>query len=220
MAEVKENEILRSLKVSKNTNCLKNLESNSNYNSDLLSAGKVSSKEHGKQVLTPYSRMDLSVTNNKLSEPAKLGNLNGKGSKENEDVNFSKGSITRMSFNGEKNYISIDEDDSEFTETVPGLAKYNCKVQDSDTLTLKKPTLAKSEAASGAKRETVIQGEYTLAEPLRIDVNDELGKHAASTMDEDVTLRDNVKQVQPTINIRKENPSTLALSNTGMLLVV
>lgn len=219
-AEVKENEILRSLKVRKKTGCLKNLESNSSYNSDLLSADKISSKEHGKQNLTPHSRTDLSVNiSNKLLQSAKIDNIDGKESKENKNVNFSKESSARMSVNGEENYISLDEDDSEFTKALPGFGKYNCKDQGSDTVALRKPTSAKLEAASSVERETAMQ-EYNLAEPSRVDVNDELGKNAAGTMSEDVTLLDNAKQVQTIINIRKENLSPLPLSSPGMLLIV
>ncbi|XP_054784787.1 uncharacterized protein LOC129291459 [Prosopis cineraria] len=215
-AEVKENEILRSLKVSKKTGCFKNLESNNSYNSDLLSADKFPSKEQWKQVLTPHSRTDLPVNNNnKVLRSAKIENIDGKESRENNDVNFSKESSTGMCLNGEENCISLDEDDSEFTKGLPGFAKYNCEGQDSDTVAISKPTLAEPEAASSVERETAMQGEYDLAEPLRVDINNELGRNSANTMSEDVTLLDNVKQVQTIINIRKENLSPLPLSIPG-----
>ena len=60
-AELKDNAILRSLKVSNITGCLKNPESNSSYNSDLLSADKISAKELGKQILTPHSKTLLRI---------------------------------------------------------------------------------------------------------------------------------------------------------------
>ncbi|KAK4266904.1 hypothetical protein QN277_023764 [Acacia crassicarpa] len=214
-AEVKENEILRSLKVTKKTGCLKNIESNSSYNSDLLSADKISSKEHGKQNLTPHSRTGPSVNiNNKVLQSAKIDDIDGKESRENKNVHSSKESSARMSLNGEENYISLDEDDSEFTKALPGFGKYNCKDQGSDTVALRKPTSAKPEAASSVERKTAMQ-DYNLAEPLTVGVNDGLGKNAASTLSEDVTLLDNTKQVQTVINIRKENLSPLPLSSPG-----
>ncbi|XP_028769312.1 E3 ubiquitin-protein ligase TRAIP isoform X2 [Neltuma alba] len=213
-AEVKENEILRSLKVSKKAGCLKNLENNSSYNSDLLSADKISSKENGKQILTPHSRADLSANvNNNVTQSARMEDIDCKQIRENKDVNFSKENSTWMSLNGEENYISLDEDDSEFAKALPGSAKYNGNDHDSDSVALRKP-IAKSEAASIVARETAMQ-EDNRAEPLRVDVNNEFGKNTAGTMPEDVTLPDNVKQVQTIVNIRKENLSPLPLSSPG-----
>lgn len=218
-AELKDNAILRSLKVSNITGCLKNPESNSSYNSDLLSADKISAKELGKQILTPHSRMNLSVNNNnEVLRSAKIQNIDVKESRENKNMNFSKESSTRMSLDWEENYISLDEDDSELTPSWPGFAKNNCKDQGRDIVSLRKPTVAKPEAAFSVERKTAMQ-EHNLVEPPRVDVNDELGKNASGALSEDVTL-DNVKQVQPIINIRKENPSSRSLSGSGMLLVV
>ena len=137
---------------------------------------------------------------------------------ENKAANFSNGSKTTLSLDKERDFISIDDDASEFTEALSGRSRHNCNDQYRDDAALSKPTVAESDAASGIKRETAMQGKSYMAESSRIDIDVEMAKASADAMDEDVTLLDNVKQVQPMVNIIKESPLTTA--NPGMLLVV
>nr|KYP77126.1 hypothetical protein KK1_021397 [Cajanus cajan] len=64
LAEVKENELM-SVKLSKKTKRLKNLENNINSDSDALTACKFSLKEQSKQISTPKSGMDLTAKDNR-----------------------------------------------------------------------------------------------------------------------------------------------------------
>ncbi|KAE9605375.1 hypothetical protein Lal_00025419 [Lupinus albus] len=212
-AEVKENEYLmsRKHKASKKAKSSKTLKNSINSNPNVLAASEYSSKEKIKQILTPQSGKDLTLNNN--SNSVQSLNIENSDAAKNKAANFGNVSETTLSVDKEREVISID-DDSAFTKTLPEHPKLNCKEQDMDDVALRKPTLAKPEAA--------MQGKCNLAESSRIDIDIEIPNTWSGVMDDDVTLLYNVKQAEPMINIRKESPSTLSSSGdicfTGGLL--
>lgn len=214
-AEAKENEYLMNLKVSKKTKFSKTVENSINSNSDVLAASNLSLKEQRKQISTPKYGKDLTVNND--SKSLQSLNIENSNATENKAVNFGRGSKTSLSFDEDGDCILIDEYASESTKALPEDPKHNCKDQDRDAVALGKPTLAKSEAASGIKRKTATQGKCNLADSSIIDLDIEMPNNYAGVMDEDVTLLTNFEEVQPMVNIRKESPFTA--SNSGMSLV-
>ncbi|KAE9595460.1 hypothetical protein Lalb_Chr17g0339031 [Lupinus albus] len=201
-AEVKESEYLMSHKASKKAKFSKTLENSINSNYDVSPSSKYSSKEQRKQISTPQSGKDLSLNND--SRSVQFLNIENSNAAENKALNFGSGIKTTLSVDKEREFVSIDDDDSEFTKPLLQLPKHNFKDQDLDDVALRKPTLVKPEAT--------MQGNCNLAESSRIDIDIEIPNISAAVMD-DVTLLSNVNQVQPMINIRKESP--LALSNSG-----
>ncbi|TKY63976.1 girdin protein [Spatholobus suberectus] len=209
LAEAKENEYLMSLKLSKKTKSSKNVENSINSDSDALTACKFSLKEQSKQISTPKSGMDLTANNN--SESVQSLKIENPNATKNKTLNISNGSKTTLSLDNKRDYISIDEDDSEGTKALQGCSKHNYKDQDRDAIAFSKPSLVKPEAVSGIRTETFLQGKCTLAESPRVDIDIDMVNISAGAMDEDLTLKANVKQ--PMVNIRKESP--LALSNSA-----
>ncbi|XP_020212950.1 uncharacterized protein LOC109797347 [Cajanus cajan] len=207
LAEVKENELM-SVKLSKKTKRLKNLENNINSDSDALTACKFSLKEQSKQISTPKSGMDLTAKDNSKSLQS-LKTENSSGDK-NKTVNISNVSKTTFSLDKRRDYISIDEDDSEGTKALQGCSNLKYKDQDRDDIAFSKPSLVKPEALSGIRTETLLQGKCTLAESPRVDIDIDMANVSAGAMNEDVTFQTNVKE--PMVNIRKESP--IALSNS------
>lgn len=210
-AEVKENEYLMNLKVSKKPKFSKTLESSINSNSDVLAASNLSLKEQRKQISTPKYGKGLTVNND--SKSLQSLSIENSNATENKAANFGSGGKTTLSFDKDGDCILIDDYASEFTKALPEDPKHNCKDQERDAVALGKPTLAKPKAASAITRETAMQGKCNLAESSIIDLDIEMPNNSASVMDEDVTLLTNVEQVQPMVNIRKESPFTP--SNSG-----
>ncbi|KAG4938121.1 hypothetical protein HKD37_16G044608 [Glycine soja] len=213
LAESKENKYLRSLKLSKITKSSKNLEENIKSDSEVLTACKFSSKEQSKQISIPKSGIDLTANNNSKSfQSFKIENSNVT---KNKTVNISNGSRSTFSLDIKREYISIDDNDSEGTNALQGCSKHNYKDQDWDDIAFSKPSLVKLEPVSGIKAETSLQGKCTLAESPRVDIDIDMANISAGAMDEDVTLQANIKQ--PMVNIRKESPLTLSNSAPGSI---
>lgn len=190
--EVKQNEYLRHLKIAKN------IENKINSNSDALTANKFSSKEQSKQSSTPKSGTDLNKNDN-IKSLQSLDTEKSKATK-NKDVNIiNNGSKTTLSLDKEIDCIVIDEDDYE----------------DHDKVDLGKP-----EAAPGTKTKTSLQGICNLAESSKVDSDNDIVDVTIGTMDDDVTLQANAKQVQPMVNIRKESPLTTSSSGIVYMLLI
>lgn len=158
--------------------------------------------------------MDLPTNDN--SKSFQSLNIENPDSTKNKTVNVSNGSKTTLSLDEKRDYISLDDDDPEGTEAFQGCSKYSYKDQhrDRDDIVFSTPSLAKPDAVSGIKIETVLQGKCTLAESPRVDIDIDLANVAPRAMDEGVTLQANVEH--PMLNIRKEAP--LTHSNSGTLL--
>ncbi|RDX62595.1 hypothetical protein CR513_59057, partial [Mucuna pruriens] len=211
LAEAKENEYLMSPKLSKKGKCSKNLENNINSDSVALTACKFSLKEQNKQVSSPKSGMDLTANDNSKSlQSLKIENSNAS---KNTTVNISNGSKTTLSLDKKRDYITIDEDDSEGPKDLQGCSKHNYKDQDRDDIAVSKPSLLKPEGVSGIKTETLLQRKCTLAESPIVDIDIDIANISAGAMDEDVTLQANAKH--PMVNIRKESPLTHSNSAPG-----
>ncbi|KAJ7962461.1 E3 ubiquitin-protein ligase TRAIP-like [Quillaja saponaria] len=136
--EVKENEILRFMKVLKRASRKKVSENDVNCYSNSLPAHNFVLKDQGKELSTP-----------KLSD-GQTGNLTNKPLqplKVNKDADFSKEGRTTMS-------LIEETDDCILIDMDPGVAKQDSK------------HLYKTEAANEARIETIIHGLGTLVEPL------------------------------------------------------
>ncbi|GLT71110.1 hypothetical protein SLA2020_431510 [Shorea laevis] len=159
--EVKDNEVLRSLKASKKNSCKGVIQNgvNSNSNSSSLPANDFSSQDQEKQLPAPM-----------------------------------------------------------LNSAPPGLSDRNAKYQTSEDVTKQKSTPLRSKVASDMSKETGVHVLNNLVEHLgsRTGINNDMGK-APAALDEDVTLLlDDVIEVEPPmLNIRKESPSPLPLSEPG-----
>ncbi|XP_027337381.1 uncharacterized protein LOC113851095 [Abrus precatorius] len=201
----KENEYQISLKLSKKARRSKNIESNMNCNSDVLTTCKYSSKEQSIDISTPKSGRDLTANDdNNFLQSLKIESSNAAESK---IVNISNASKTTLSLDNGRDYIVIDEDASECTKAFQGHQKHNFGDHERDDIACSKPSLAKPETVSGIKTETW-QGKCNFAESSRVDIDIDTANISAGAMDEDVTLPANIKQVQPIVNIIKESPLT------------
>ncbi|XP_062156666.1 uncharacterized protein LOC133864374 isoform X2 [Alnus glutinosa] len=99
-----------------------------------------------------------------------------------------------------------------------GLSDPNAKYQTNEDVAEQKSTPLRSQVASDMSKETRVHGLDNLVEHLgsRTGINNDMGKTPAA-LDEDVTLLlDDVTEVEPPmLNIRKEFPSPLPLSEPG-----
>lgn len=221
--EVKDNEVLRSLKASKKNSCKGVIQNgvNSNSNSSSLPANDFSSQDQEKQLPAPM--LNSGQTGSLTSNPSCSRKLENFSFTNDMDVNYTKKATSSMVHNKERNeYFLIDEDDSIFSTAPPGLSDRNAKYQTSEDVTKQKSTPLRSKVASDMSKETGVHGLNNLVEHLgsRTGINNDMGK-APAALDEDVTLLlDDVIEVEPPmLNIRKESPSPLPLSEPGITLV-
>lgn len=217
--EVKDNEVLRSLKASKKNSCKGVIQNgvNSNSNSSSLPANDFSSQDQEKQLPAPM--LNSGQTGSLTSNPSCSRKLENFSFTNDMDVNYTKKATSSMVHNKERNeYFLIDEDDSIFSTAPPGLSDRNAKYQTSEDVTKQKSTPLRSKVASEMSKETGVHGLNNLVEHLgsRTGINNDMGK-APAALDEDVTLLlDDVIEVEPPmLNIRKESPSPLPLSEPG-----
>ncbi|KAF5451657.1 hypothetical protein F2P56_026747 [Juglans regia] len=209
--EVKENKVLRSLKASKksiingfnenvvNCNCNCNSWATKNFSSQgqerQLSASMLNSDERGGLTGNPSC-------SRKMENFSFANDMN---------VNYTKKSSSTMAVNREKDeYFLIDEDASKFNTASLGPSI-------PEELTEQKSTL-RSEVPSDMNKETTVwHGQDNMEENLgsRTSINNDMVKTPA-TLDEDVMLPLNdITQVEPKLNIRRESPSPLPLSEPG-----
>jgi TRAF-interacting protein len=224
--EVKDNEVLRSLKASKKNRCKGVIQNgvNNNSNSNSLPANDFSSQDQEKQLSAPMlnSGQTGSLTSNLLCS-RKLENFSFTN---NMAVNYTKKVKSSMALNKERDeYILIDEDDSKNFTAPLGLSDPNAKYQTSEDITGQKSTPLRSQVASDMSKEIRVHGLDNLVEHSgsRTGINNDKGKTPAA-LDEDVTLlldddHDVTEVESPMLNIRKESPSPLPLSEPGITLV-
>ncbi|MED6195129.1 hypothetical protein PIB30_035055 [Stylosanthes scabra] len=205
-AEVRENQYLKSLKASKMKKCSNNLENSLNSNNDVITTSNTPLHEQTKQTSTK-SEMDSSVDNSTSQQFSWIANGIPTESKA---LNVSNGNKFTPALGKDRDFISLDDDASEFTEPLCGRPRRDYNDQYRDGAALSKPTVAKSDAASEKMKETVVQGTCNMADSSRIDIDVEMANNDVIDLDDDITLLDNVQQVQPKVNIIKESPPVIA----------
>jgi hypothetical protein len=221
--EEKDNKDLRSLKASKKNSCKVVTQNgvNSNSNSNYLPANDFSSQDQEKQLSAPI--LNSGQTGCLTSNPSCYRKLENFSFTNDMDVNYTKKATSSMAVNKERHeYFLIDEDDSKFSTAPRGLSDPNAKYQTNEDVAEQKSTPLRSQVASDMSKETRVHGLDNLVEHLgsRTGSNNDTGKTPAA-LDEDVTLLlDDVTEVEPPmLNIRKEFPSPLPLSEPGITLV-
>lgn len=216
--EVKDNEVLRSLKASKKSSCKRVIQNgvNCDSNSDSLPANNFSSQDQEKQHSGPMLNSDPTggLTSNPLCS-RKLGNFSFTN---NMDIKSNKKGTSTMALNKERDdFFLIDEDASKCSTAPCGLSNPDSRYQTGEDVTEQSTTSLRSDVASDMNKETTVHGLENLVGHLgsKTGKNNDMGKtHAA--LDKDVILlHDDVTQVEPMLNIRKESPSPLPLSEPG-----
>ncbi|KAE7999442.1 hypothetical protein FH972_003875 [Carpinus fangiana] len=220
--EVKDNQVLRSLKASKKNRCKGVIQNgvNSNSNSNSLPANDFSSQDQEKQLSAPI--LNSGQTGSLTSNPLCSRKLENFSFTNNMAVNYTKKVKSSMALNKERDeYILIDEDDSKNFTAPLGLSDPNAKYQTSEDITGQKSTPLSSQVASDMSKEIRVHGLDNLVEHSgsRTGTNNDMGKTPAA-LDEDVTLlldddHDVTEVESPMLNIRKESPSPLPLSEPG-----
>ncbi|KAF2315259.1 hypothetical protein GH714_038611 [Hevea brasiliensis] len=210
VVEVKDNAALRALKASKKVDCKEDAVNGTNVNSNDFSTCHFFSEDqkenHSKSVV-------------KLDQTGKLNGDQGNFNIINDMGAIStKEQTSTMALNKERNTcFMLDEAASEFP-TVHVLSNTDSKYQNSEDV---KYTIAKSEAISNINSKAKVKG---LANPGGFSgiipcINRDKGNTLAASTDEEVTLiLDDVKHVQPMLNIKKESPSLVPLSSPGNML--
>ncbi|MED6135743.1 hypothetical protein PIB30_049437 [Stylosanthes scabra] len=203
-AEVRENQYLKSLKASKMRKCTNNPENSLNSNNDVISTSNTPLHEQTKQTSTKSVR-DSTVDNSTSQQFSRIANCIPTESKA---VNVN-GNKSTPALHKDRDFISLDDDASEFTEPLSGWPRRDYNDHYRDGAALSKPTVAKSDAAYEKKKETAVQGTYNLTDSSRIDIDVEMANNDVD-LDDDITFIDNVQQVQPKVNIIKDSPPIIA----------
>ncbi|KAG2720436.1 hypothetical protein I3760_02G035000 [Carya illinoinensis] len=212
--EVKENEVLRSLKASKKS-------ISNGFNENVVNCNCNSNSWATKIFLSQGQERQLSAS---MLNSDERGGLNGNPSCSRKmenfslandlNVNYTKKSLSTMAVNREKDeYFLIDEDASKFNTAPSGPS--NPEELTRENLTEQKSTLRSDVPSDMNKEATVWHGRDNMEENLGSRTPINMVKTPA-TLDEDVMLPlDDITQVEPKLNIRRESPSPLPLSEPG-----
>ncbi|KAK4593846.1 hypothetical protein RGQ29_017789 [Quercus rubra] len=226
--EVKDNEVLRSLKASKKSSSKRVIQNavNCNSSSNPLPANNFPSEDQEKQL--SGSKLTSDQTGSLTSNPLCSRKLE-KFSFTSHMKSNKKGTSAMVLDKGRDDYFLIDEDSSKFStvpcgldsskfSTVPcGLSNPVSRCQIGEDVTEQTTTPLMSEEASDLNKETKVHRLDNLVGHLgsKTGINNDVGKTHA-TLDKDVILvPDDVTEVEPILNIRKESPSPLPLSEPG-----
>lgn len=218
--EVKDNEVLRSLKASKKSSSKRVIQNavNCNSSSNPLPANNFPSEDQEKQL--SGSKLTSDQTGSLTSNPLCSRKLE-KFSFTNHMKSNKKGTSTMVLDKGRDDYFLIDEDSSKFSTVPCGLSNPVSRCQIGEDVTAQTTTPLRSEEASDLNKETKVHRLDNLVGHLgsKTGINNDVGKTHA-TLDKDVILvPDDVTEVEPMLNIRKESPSPLPLSEPGTMLV-
>lgn len=223
--EAKDNEILRSLKASHKTSCRGVIQNgvNCNPNSNSLPGDNFESydqrKNHSELILDPDQMGSLT------SNPLFSRKLENVSFTDDMDVKYTKkGTSTSVDNNKTDDYFVMDEDEdsSKFSMVPLGLSNPTSKHQRSEKAHDPKSSQLRSEVLCGVDRQTTLHRLDSLEEHLGsgTGINSDQGKTPAA-LEEGVTLLlDEVTQVEPMLNIRKESPSLLSLSKPGIFFLL
>lgn len=206
--EVRDNEVLRELKASKKTRLEGVFTDGLNCKSDSLVNNYVT-KEQDKQSFVPGLNLEqLRSLQDDLLCPTKVQNCK---LADCVDMDYTQDGPKET----DACYLTNVDVSKSFT-VVQDLPNTTSKCQITEDVT--DLTLKMSNATSDVKQETSVRQDSKPDVPLssRTSVVN-ITKTFAVDIDDDVTLLgDDVTQVKPTLNIRKEYPTSLPLSNPGI----
>ncbi|KAL0008418.1 hypothetical protein SO802_009920 [Lithocarpus litseifolius] len=214
--EVKDNEVLRSLKASKKSSSKRVIQNavNCNSSSNPLPANNFPSEDQEKHL--SGSKLTSDQTGSLTSNPLCSRKLE-KFSFTNHMKFNKKGTSAMVLDKGRDDYFLIDEDSSKFSTVPCGLSNPDSRCQIGEDVTEQTTTPLRSEEASDLNKETKVHRLDNLVGHLgsKTGINNDMRKTHA-TLDKDVILvPDDVTEVEPMLNIRKESPSPLPLSEPG-----
>ncbi|KAL5792330.1 hypothetical protein ACOSP7_000924 [Xanthoceras sorbifolium] len=212
--EVKDNEILRSLKASKKTSRKREILVDIDENSNSLFTNSILSEDQMEKCSAPMDDLDWTrrVTSD-LSCSTERENLN---SVRNVDAKHAKDAVSTMACKKERSAM-VNEDTSRCSTAMHAPLSSDSKHQADVDIGMKSPLPRLGAIASDNKevevnRPTNLHGFVGLGAGISSDK----GIPHAVTVEEDVTLIvDDSAPVQPTLNIRRESSSTLPLSKSG-----
>ncbi|GMN45067.1 hypothetical protein TIFTF001_014258 [Ficus carica] len=207
--EVRDNEVLRELKASKKTRLEGVVTDGLNCKSDSLVNNYVT-KEQDKQSFVPGLNLERSGSlQDDLLCPRKVQNYK---LADCVDMDYTQDGPKET----DACYLTNVDVSKSFT-VIQDLPNTTSKSQITEDVTDFKSTLKMSNATFDVKQETSVCQDSKPDVPLSSRTSvDNTTKTFVVDIDDDVTLLgDDVTQVKPTLNIRKESPTSLPLSNPG-----
>ena len=209
--EAKDNEVLRELKASNKTRCEGDIKNGVNIGV---------SEDHSKPISATKLNLDQSGRlQDDLLLPRKVQNCN---SVNDIGVHYSQDRPSTMACDQDEDDCSlIGVNISKCFVGFHGLPTPDSKGITTEDVVAPKSTPIISNATSDMKQEALVRQYSNLTGPLssRTSVDDTI-KSFAADVDENATfLFDDVAQVKPMLNIRKESSTTLPLSNPGNWLL-
>ena len=214
--EVKDNVALRELKASKKTRYEGAIPIGVNSKSNCIVNNNVS-EDLSKHGFTPMLNLDkLGSLDDDLLHPRKVQNCNLAS---DCDVHNIQDGFTAMAQNKDKDASSfLDKNVLKFSTPVSRFLNPELKHQTTEDVVILKPAPKISNATSDMKNKAFLYPYSDPAGPSNLKTNfDKTTKTFAVDVDEDVTLiLDDVTQVKPTLNIRKESSTPQAFLNPGM----
>ncbi|XP_057981377.1 uncharacterized protein LOC131166808 [Malania oleifera] len=209
--EMKDNEVLRALRVSKKTTCEEVSLDGLNWTSSFLSK-KHSSENRVEQPATPIINLDQ-VRN--LSND-QFGSRETENFKPMKDVhvNDTEDDSRTISVDGEKDFcILIEEDVSKISRV---LHELDSKPQVSEDVAVGKPRLSKLEASSHPHKEASVGASNLVGHAiLSTGKTEMLNVPVAARKEDAMLLSVDVIQDQSLLHIKREAPSSVSLSVSG-----
>ncbi|PRQ58287.1 putative transcription factor C2H2 family [Rosa chinensis] len=207
--EVKDNEVLRALKASRETRGQRVIQNNVSCKSDSVSVNN-SSEDQSKQ-FAPMHKFDRigSLPNDLLCQTVHFNFISPM------DANSTKDGTSTSADDEERDpYSLIDDDASKFSTTRHELSNANVKNPLCEHRTSQKSSMLRPGAASDSINETSVCRLRNLDEPL----GSITGKmtHISKSPAADVVILDDVEEVSPVLNIIQESPITQALPRQGV----
>nr|XP_011468977.1 PREDICTED: myosin-11-like isoform X3 [Fragaria vesca subsp. vesca] len=206
--EVKDNEVLRALKASRQTRGERVIQNNVSCKYDSVSVNN-SSEDQSKQ-FAPMHKLDRigNFHTDPLCQTVHFNFISPM------DANSTKDGTSTSAHDEERDMVSlIDDDASKFSTTRHGLSNANVKDPLCERSTSQKSSMLRSGVGSDSTNETSVCRPRKLEEPLA-SVTGKM-THIAEPPAADVVILDDVEEVCPVLNIIKESPITQALPRPG-----
>lgn len=209
--EVKDNEVLRALKASRQTRGERVIQNNVSCKYDSVSVNN-SSEDQSKQ-FAPMHKLDRigNFPSDPLCQTVHFNFISPM------DANSTKDDTGTGAHDEERDMVSlIDDDASKFSTTRHGLSNANVKDPLCERSTSQKSSMLRSGVGSDSTNETSVHRPRKLEEPLA-SVTGKM-TYIAEPPAADVVILDDVEEVRPVLNIIKESPITQALPRPGISL--
>ncbi|KAL6126232.1 hypothetical protein ACLB2K_074283 [Fragaria x ananassa] len=206
--EVKDNEVLRALKASRQTRGERVIQNNVSCKYDSVSVNN-SSEDQSKQ-FAPMHKLDRigNFPTDPLCQTVHFNFISPM------DANSTKDGTGTSAHDEERDMVSlIDDDASKFSTTRHGLSNANMKDPLCERSTSQKSSMMRSGVGSDSTNETSVHRPRKLEEPLA-SVTGKM-TYIAKPPAADVVILDDVEEVRPVLNIIKESPITQALPRPG-----